>query len=191
MPERDPDDFVRFITLRAAGNVIYFLGMLIRSGVQVEQHRSAIDQHTHYLMSPEAWPIVKNQTRIIDSIMFAASSVGNRALAAEMAKLNGDNFGKIAHERPLQSEEKEMWVRAEETAFLIESDRQARPEAVIKPPIDASPTPLRPPERARRAPRIGSLFAIVGVAVLALGTALAYLTYPETFASLLKLLRIV
>lgn len=185
MPERDPDDFIRFITLRAAGNVLYFLGMLIRSGAAAEQHQATIDRQTQYLVRREAWAIVKNQTRIIDSIMFAASTIGNRTLALEMAKLNGENFRKIAHERPLQAEEKEMMVRAAETAFLVQTAPKALAETVYQlPPSDPPKALLSAPEKRRRLP----VRSIVGAACMLLATSVGYvfIAYPEVISSFAK-----
>jgi hypothetical protein len=120
-PQRDPDDFVKFIILRAAGNLIFYMSHLIRGVGPTDDLRNAIEENTHYLVGKESWDIVQNQVRIIDSIMFGATSIGNLKRALEMAKLNSDNFKKILHERPLQPDEREMWARAMETEFLMRS----------------------------------------------------------------------
>jgi tetratricopeptide (TPR) repeat protein len=120
MPDRDPDGFIQFIRLRAASNALYFSSLLVRDGQKSEEMVESIKNYSEQLMSDVSWPIVKNQVRIIDSLMTAAATVNNHKLAVEMGKLNLENFKKILHQRSLDADEGAMAARAEEIVFLIE-----------------------------------------------------------------------
>lgn len=119
LPAIDPDGFVHFITLRAAGNVLFYVSLLMREGETSDERRETVYRWSQYLTSAEAWPIVQNQVRILDSLMFSAVTVGDRKLAEHIATLNMSNFRKISLQRLLEPEEMAMAARAEETAFLL------------------------------------------------------------------------
>jgi tetratricopeptide (TPR) repeat protein len=138
-PADDPDDFVKFITLRAAGNVIFYSALLIRAAAGAEEMESSIKACIRYLRADDSWGIVKNQPRIIDSIMLGAASAGDPMLALEMAKLNSENFRKISYERPLHPDEREMWARADETEFLLERGKLLFRDSPTERPASGQP----------------------------------------------------
>jgi tetratricopeptide (TPR) repeat protein len=119
-PDSDPDDFVKFITLRAAGNIVFYASSLMKSGIRTPEIEQAIDRYTQYLLDDGSWAIAKNQPRIIDSIMSGATANADWPLALRMARLNAENLTKISYERSLQPEEREMRAIAQQTADLIQ-----------------------------------------------------------------------
>jgi hypothetical protein len=119
-PETDPDDFVKFVRLRAAGNIAYYSSLLIRNGVVSEALHQAIERHTAYLLEEDSWAIVRNQPRIIDSLMCGATATEDWPLALRMAQLNSENFRKISFDRALQPDEREMWAKADATELLTQ-----------------------------------------------------------------------
>jgi hypothetical protein len=118
MPETDTDDFVKFVRLRAAGNIVYYSSLLLRNGVVSQDLNQAIKRQTAYLLADDSWAIVKNQPRIIDSIMCGATATEDWPLALRMAQLNSENFRKISFDRALQPDEREMWAKADATELL-------------------------------------------------------------------------
>lgn len=126
-PKSDPDGFVQFVKLRAAGNIIFYASIVLREAITGKELRERIREYADYLRTDDAWPVVENQVRIIDSILYGAVTIGDRTLAAQMARLNASNFKKISLQRVLDGDEAAMAARCEEVAFMLGESATAAP----------------------------------------------------------------
>ncbi len=110
--------FVNFAVIKALGNVLFFRSHLLRIGDSAGGTVKDIRAYISMLRGPDYREVYEKQTKIIDSVMFAAATVGWWEVAVEEATKNLANFREIAAKRPLDMEEVEMRSRADETQYF-------------------------------------------------------------------------
>ena len=125
-PTGDELQFAKFSAIKALGNTLFFKSHLLRIGDATGGNEKEIRRYIQMLRGEEYRDIYEKQVRIIDSVMFAAATVGFWDVALEEAKRNLANFREISVHRALDAEEIEMRARAHETLYFAQKLSSSR-----------------------------------------------------------------
>lgn len=115
-PDADPDRHFAFTILKAKANLAFFHAQKLRmeglgSAPIVSELLAELDQDAQ-------WDVAQNQPAIIDSMTFAAATIGDWARAERYARRLREIFDASNSDAELHAVEREMLIRADEIAFF-------------------------------------------------------------------------